>query len=130
MLEELDTIQLYKILKQDKCTRHIFLGVFPRDQLPRKPRYPSCFIINTDRSTSPGQHWLAFYYDMNGKCEFFDSFGLHPSAYRLKTYIDQTSRGWTYNSIQYQSIKTKTCGYFSFLYLLFKCRNIDYCNIE
>jgi hypothetical protein len=125
MLEELNSIQLYKILKHDKCTRGIFLGVFARDQLPFKPKYPSCFIINTDDSSKQGKHWLAFYYDSNGDAMFFDSFGMHPVFYKLTSYLNRTSRNWSFNSIQYQSFNTKTCGYFAFIFLLLKCRGID-----
>jgi hypothetical protein len=47
------------ILKKDKITRDIFLDAFARDELPKAPPYPSCFIINTDPRSRPGEHWLA-----------------------------------------------------------------------
>lgn len=130
MLQELNTIQLNNILKTDKCSKHIFIGIFARDQLPKNPPYPSCFIINTDVSDRPGAHWLAFYYNSNKECHFFDSYGLHPSIYGLTSYLNRTSRYWIFNKIKYQSFLTKSCGYFAFVFLLLKCRGIDLSTIE
>jgi hypothetical protein len=36
-----------------------------------------------------GQHWLAFLYDINGKCTFFDSFGHSPAFFGLEAYIEK-----------------------------------------
>jgi hypothetical protein len=130
MFEELNSVQLYKILSKDSCTKKKFIGVLARDQLPYKPKYPSCFIINTDRSNKPGAHWLAFYYDNVGHCTFFDSFGIHPSFYRLTSYLERTSKSWNYNNIKFQSNNSKTCGYYAFIFILLKCRGIDLKNID
>lgn len=122
---ELNTLQLERILKKDKYTKNIFLGVFSRDYIPKNVKYPCCFIINTDPSTKPGEHWLAFYYDKKGFCYFFDSYGLHPKFYNLHTYLTKTSRGWTYNTKRLQSLNSKACGFYCFIYLLLKSRNIE-----
>ena len=130
MLQELNTIQLYKILEKDYFTRNIFKGIFPRDYLPKKIQFPSCFIVNTDKSNKPGEHWLAFYYDENGICYFFDSFGFDPNFYGLKKYLDTTSKSWTFNKKRFQNLNSKSCGYFSLLFLFLKSRNIDINKLE
>ena len=51
-----------------------FRGVFMRDELPNKPWYHECGIVNFNTSTEPGSHWVAYY--KNGKNRiYFDSYG-------------------------------------------------------
>ena len=51
-----------------------FRGVFMRDELPNKPWYHECGIVNFNTSTEPGSHWIAYY--KNGKNRiYFDSYG-------------------------------------------------------
>jgi hypothetical protein len=47
----------------------------------RYPSYPSAYMVNTDPLGKEEQHWLAFYYDINGKCTFFDSLGHSPAFF-------------------------------------------------
>lgn len=107
------------ILNTDKKTKKIFSGVYARDERPLKPSYPSCFIVNTHPRSKSGEHWLAFFYDSNGFCDFFDSYGQPPSSYRLKTYINKTSKGWRYYSRRLQG-HSDFCGIYAILFLLFK----------
>ena len=102
-----------------------FKGVFARDKLPQKLNFPSCFIINTQNSDQSGEHWLAFYYDEKGNAEFFDSYGNHPSYFDLESYLNNTSKNWTWNKKQLQSFNSPLCGYYCSLYLLYKNLNFD-----
>ena len=128
--EELNTIQLRKILRTDPRVRRLFSDVYARDQLPARVIYPSCLIVNTHSSKGPGEHWLAVYYDELGVCEFFDSYGRAPTDYRLYSYLKSTSRRVTWNRICLQPMDSNACGYYCFLYLMFKCRNLDLKNLE
>jgi len=125
-LKELNSLQLVRILRNDKCTRHVFKGVFARDQLPRKVSFPSCCIVNTDPISLPGEHWLALYYDEFKTCHFFDSYGFHPRFYHLETFIKKTSSSLVYNRKKLQSLTSSLCGYYCFIFLMLKCRNIDF----
>ena len=111
-----------EILEHDPVVSKIFLGAFARDELPIKPSYPSCFIINTDPRRSAGEHWLAIYYNSNGYSDFFDSYGHSPSYFNLEEYLDRTSNGWTFSKKCIQG-SSEYCGYYSILFLLFKARN-------
>ena len=126
MLEqELNTIQLSQILEQDKETAPIFRGVFARNNLPDKNVYPSCLVVNTDSDKQPGAHWLAMYFDEHGGCEFFDSYGLAPSEYGLKSYVKRHSTSSSWNEIQFQAPESRACGYYCFIFLLCRCRKIN-----
>ena len=128
--EELNTVQLQQILKSDPYVRGFFRGVFARDQLPVTVLHPSCLIFNTHSSNRPGEHWLSIYYDGNGFCEFFDSYGRQPTAYRLLAYLKSTSNRVTWNRTCFQPFDSNACGYYCFLFLMFKCRNLDFNNID
>ena len=55
----MNTIQIV----HDPITSNKFCGVFPSDQLPETiDKYPRGFVANTDGSTQPGTHWMAFYF--------------------------------------------------------------------
>ena len=54
-------------LQRDKYTRNIYGGVLTRDELPEKVAYPSCYVLNTKPRTHEGEHWLAVFYDENGR---------------------------------------------------------------
>ena len=51
-----------------------FKGVYPSDQIPVLNELKKYAIINLDRSTEPGSHWVAIAYRDN-KILVYDSFG-------------------------------------------------------
>ena len=68
-LSNFDIIKLVQHLKIPD-----FRGVFMRDTLPDKPREKECGVLNLNKSSEPGSHWVAFYKD-GGQRIYFDSFG-------------------------------------------------------
>lgn len=124
MQHELDNFQLEHILKTDNCTREKFIGIFSIDTLPITVKFPSCFIFNTDRHNGPGEHWIAVYFDKFKTCYFFDPLGFPPKFYNLSSYFKKLSKKLVINHHRYQPFFSRKCGYYSFLYLLMKCRNI------
>ena len=45
-----------------------------RDELPEQPEEKECGIVNFNKSSEPGSHWVAYYKDGNERI-YFDSFG-------------------------------------------------------
>ena len=86
------------------------VGVFPKDKIPFPLPKRSCFVINTDPSDKPGEHWLAlFVFD---DVEFFDSYAYSPRFY-----------GFTFNAISAlkhsaQSLQGNTCGDHCVMFLI------------
>lgn len=111
-----------EILRKDPKTSQIFLGCLARDELPKNIYYPCCFVLNTKPRSHPGQHWLAFYFDSKGFCEFFDSYGKNPKEYNLDMYLYEQANGWNYNKKQIQGL-SPYCGHYAVLFLLFRARN-------
>lgn len=119
---KLNSNQIFFEIKQDMYAKNIFKKVLARDEIPRRVIYPSAFVINNQKRNQPGQHWLAVYYDKNGSCEFFDSFGMHPSFYGLEKLIRYP---FNYNKIQLQSNNSYYCGYYCIYFILLKSRGFS-----
>ena len=103
-------------------TRTCFLGVYPRNQIPRIVRNSHisfCFIANTDSSLGTGKHWVAFHVEANGFCEFFDSLGASPSSYG---FILSVPVHCVFTS-PIQSRKSFLCGQFCILYLYLRSKD-------
>ena len=67
-------------------TTYLGIAYLSRDEVPHSfNRYPSASVANTDPSSLPGQHWVAFYLLSPSHLEFFDSYGCHPDDYHFPT---------------------------------------------
>ena len=116
---------LEELLQKDPFTKQIYAGVLARDELPDKVKYSSCFIVNTKPRHHSGEHWLAIFYDSKGHADFFDSYGNPPSFFKLESFIERTSKSWSFNKIRIQGYSS-FCGYYSLLYLLERARNTSH----
>jgi len=122
----MDSLQIQKIIDHDKESKNIFGGVLAYDELPKKVKWPSCYIINTDIRSKPGTHWLAVYYNKNGMAEFFDSFAMGPEFYKLADYLLKTSKSCIFNTLQIQSLDSDYCGIYAVLFILFRCKKVSF----
>ena len=70
-----DSITLMEMLKADCKTRRVLGDVLPVDLLPKRRlrRTPRLFIINTDDSTGPGEHWVLVFFTGHNRGIYFDS---------------------------------------------------------
>ena len=82
----MDTLQIKRLLKNEK----VFKKVCAFDQL-EKPVFPSAYVINSDRSSETGEHWIAVYFDKRGRGGYFDSYKLAPAFVGLESYMDTYS---------------------------------------
>ena len=115
----MDSLEIVRILKQDRFTKHYFRGVFACDQLPTRyvPR-PSAFVVNTDPSNKPGQHWVAIYITQNGEGEYFDSYGQRPTLPPIKSFLKKNATSTTYNHRPLQGPLSAVCGQYTIFFLL------------
>ena len=89
-----------------------FRGVFFLDTLPKKPGKKECGIVNFDKSSGPGTHWVAWY--KNGKTKiYFDSYGVQT----LIEVVWYLGKPIYYNTDQLQPAGQVFCGYLC-LYVL------------
>lgn len=113
--------QVLSILKNDEDIKQIHSGVFSSDTIPSEVVcYPTAYIVNTDDSNSPGQHWVAFFYETKSKIpEYFDSYGflpLAPSFYRV------LPNQFKYSSHRIQGWSSKVCGHYCLYFIKERCK--------
>lgn len=86
-----------------------------RDTLPHNPLKNECGVINLDRNTGFGTHWVA--YKKNGNnVVYFDSFGNLKPPKEFVKYMKNCKVYFNYD--QYQQFGTTNCGHLvlTFLY--------------
>ena len=126
----MNTAQITHALEQDPVTSKTFCGVFPSDKLPQTfDKYPCGFVANTDPSSGPGTHWVAFYFPSEEKGEFFDSYGHAPEYYRKSFGDFLKSRAWDFNRRKLQSAWSDVCGQYCIFYLSHRARGQSMSNI-
>ena len=99
----MNTLQIKRALERDTFTKKIFGGVFAADELPKiMNTFPCGFVANTDPSTEPGTHWVAFYFPSRKKENFsivtatpLNIMVLNPTKSRRGTNINCKVRGAT-----------------------------------
>ena len=112
--------EIEAVLDRDHRVRPYFKGVFPRDNLPRRVTERAVYVINTDTSEGPGEHWVAVYFDGFKKCVYFDSFGLPPLHNSIRRFISCNSVLCFRNDRMLQHPLSTTCG----LYVIYFCRKV------
>ena len=110
-------------------TKRYFKGVYSSNNMPISETL-YCFIVNTDPSDQPGDHWLAFW--VNEKSvEFFDTYGRTSWNQMFSSSFSKFIDGRTcvYNTVVLEGIFSKTCGQFSIYYTCLRCLGVTYDDI-
>jgi len=68
--------------------------------------YPAAFILNTDKHSNPGEHWVCLYYKTSKECFFFCSYGHSTKFYNFNF------KPTIWNSVRFQSYSSSRCGEF------------------
>ena len=99
------SVEIYEIGK--KLFGNKFKGVYPLEKIPKYLKN-GFYVINTQTSNLPGEHWLAI--DVRSyEIKVFDSFGFfYPQE--LLNRVFQTGKQVTFNRIRYQNPFTTSCG--------------------
>ena len=73
--------QIQKALQFHPQTKSTFGGVFARNKVPTIPKrkYIS-YVVNTDPSHKPGEHWVAFFFTPS-EVYYFDPYGIPPARF-------------------------------------------------
>jgi hypothetical protein len=97
-------------------------GVFFKDELPKKLKYNTGYVINLQNSEdeegkeNDGSHWTCLQVNKypTGLIEpiFFDSYGMPPSEAVKKFVKDNTGKYLPYNKKDVQSLMGNACGWY------------------
>lgn len=113
----------------DSKTKAAFLGIFAIDNLPQTiPHLPVLFIVNTNTSNLPGQHWKAVYVSTKRIGEVFDSLAM-PVSLRLEQWMNRFTQKWSLSKLTLQNPLSPTCGGYVLYYILtrLKCSSMKFC---
>lgn len=98
------------LLHYATCLRiPFFRGVFMIDSLPVKPWKNETGIVNLDKSSGPGTHWVC-YKKLGDTVYYFDSFGNLPPPLELLFYFRKFNKIY-YNIVRKQEWNTEVCGH-------------------
>ena len=119
----LNNDDLDKLANQLKLTQ--FNGAIPRDfVLNIQPTIkPKCYIINLQTSAESGSHWTACIINKNsinsnGRCIYFDSYGLPPPQ-ELETLLVKNNIKNFYYQDEVLQKNSNRCGWFCLYFLKF-----------
>ena len=122
----MNTQEIKTILLGDPHLQRLTLvDVCACDQLPTyiEPTKAAAFIVNTDKGTDRGSHWVAIYIDTFANCTYFDSFGFGPLYSEIVNFITRnTTKPLIYNSRMLQDVGSTSCGLYAIYFLLMKAR--------
>ncbi len=121
----MNNIEIDELLCSDRYSAPFFRGVFSSDKIPKTVQKPACFVANTSKAGESGMHWVAFFVTRT-HAEFFDSYGLKPQKQEFLEFLQANAPTWFYNSKKLQGAISTTCGQYCVLYLMHRCRGVDF----
>jgi hypothetical protein len=112
---------LTHVLSTNSYTDTLFQGFFtPDTDLPKKFKKPALFVLNTDESEGPGEHWCIVFLWNKNMCEFFDSYGMSPSLYKFDSILLKYANRLIFNEFRVQGSQP-TCGHHCLFYAINRC---------
>ena len=93
------------------------IGVFSKDQMPKKKICGSYIINMQDLNDGNGTHWIACKIFENKKCCYFDSFGCFAPEETMEFL--KPFKPVATNNREIQNIKSIKCGYFCLAFIKF-----------
>lgn len=120
------TSEIDAILGSDTSTRAIFRGTLPSDGMEKcnLPQY--FFIVNTQKSGKPGQHWQMVFIKRNISY-FFCSLGRMPKG-PIRKFLS-TFKCTYYNKCRPQRGAETTCGGYAILVASLMARGHTFANV-
>lgn len=103
-----------------------FVGVFPRDQIPKPPKMPAFYVVNYDSSDEPGEHWVAIHIYGKKNGEYFDPFGLPPLHPKLREFMHSNCKKWQYSIKDVQHAQSIKCGNFCVHFIKQRAKGVTY----
>ena len=79
----MNTQDIVAVINKDKAAKKLFCGVYATDTLPIPTEKDHFFIVNTQASHQPGEHWQLVF-KRGSICYFFCSLGRKPKGAVLK----------------------------------------------
>ena len=101
--------------------------MFIQEIIYQKIKKRECGIINLNKETESGSHWVC-YRNIDNYCEYFDSFGLI-MAKEIEKYLKTSKKQIIYSGDEIQERNSVLCGYWCLYYLIERQKNIPILDI-
>ena len=126
----MNSLQIEQILRSHHSTRQHFQGCYAADEISKKLttlKYPYAFVVNTDVSKQPGEHWVAVYVCSETLVEYFDSLSEPPNEY-IGQFLSKFST-IVKNEYILQNPFTNVCGQFCIYFIVKRCCGFSFFSI-
>ncbi len=125
----MNNYQIKGLLDSHPETKNVIVGVYAADRLPsgRRQNRPCAYVVNTDTSDGPGEHWICLFFSKIEPPEYFDSYGRIPSV-AIEAFLGETTV-YLRNNCVIQSPLSTACGQHVIHYILNRCRGYSMKNI-
>lgn len=112
-------------MRSDAHVKTQYIGTFAADTLPRHVHaLPALLIVNNQKNTQEGEHWLAIAIDNKRHGIFFDTYGRAPFVRSHRNFLNRNCTRWTYNTKCLQSIGTDVCGQYCITFLMHQAHGV------
>lgn len=87
------------------------------DELPTNTHVNECGIVNLDKKSNDGSHWVAYIKNKN-HVMYFDSFGnLKPPVQLVNYFYRNGVKSISYNYNKFQKYNSYNCGHLCLMFL-------------
>ena len=121
----MDTIDIINTIRCNRKTWKTFCGVYANDTLPYVVSAPCALVINKDKQSGPGTHWVAIFITSHRTGVYMDSLGKLPSI-GVQNFLHRNTNSWTLSLQQIQHPMSELCGMFVCVFLHFMANQKSY----
>lgn len=118
----MDASQVLSLLRDNISTPSVYVDVVSIDTLPSNFKLPLYLVVNLDKISQPGSHWVSVFINSNKQGIFLDSFGQPPPS-AIESFLQKRTVSYEYSNVQLQAFDSKSCGLFSAVALVHFHRN-------
>ena len=111
----MNTAEIYKACGSNKA----FGGVYAKDTFIQASKQKKLYVVNTDPSWSPGEHWFVVDHTQE-PCIIFDSYGAKSPTSSSKFWQGALGTAYYFNDTL-QGATTNVCGDYCVFYVFFAC---------
>jgi len=113
----MNSLQIRRALRSNRQTNKVFRDVIAANELPENDEQRGLYVVNTDESHLPGEHWTAIHF-AGDNIVYFDSYGRPPHP-TIMDWLDNKAPGKNvyYFQKRIQGL-LKTCGHYCIYFAL------------
>ena len=115
-------------LNTQPLTNNVFRDVVPVDGIPGRKNQWGIYVVNTQPSYNPGEHWITIEYDPE-YTYYFDPYGIPPT----KTILQHLEKTRAKKPILYSNVRRQgrrqTCGHYCIYHTLTRTTHLYSMNV-